>query len=395
MCTVIEAADMARRTLLRRAGLAAGVAAGAAMTHGTAAHAVAASSPSVSNEAARRFRTRLALLGTAAGRTWWGGSQRQGTSSAVVVDDAVYLIDFGDGWGRRYLQAGLGRQEEFHGLERLEAAFVTHLHSDHVVDYPNLLVFGATDGLTARKSPVSVYGPGRRGSLPPVFGNPPSPPPVINPDNPMPGLEDMTEYLYWAFASDLNDNMRDSLKPDPHTLIRPHDIVLPDGLVDDPNHDPAPTMSPIKVYEDERVQVTATLVRHPPVFPSFGYRFDSEDGSIVFSGDTSVSENLIRLAEGADILVHEVIDPQWVEELFPDPPTPAQQAKMEHLLRSHTTIDDVGRVAERASVKTLVLSHLAPAENSPSRWMQAQKHFSGKLVVGNDLDQFGVGMPTS
>lgn len=346
-----------------------------------------------SRAAAEGFRTRLALLGTAAGRTFWGGSERQGISSAVVVGKAVYLVDCGDGWARRYLQAGLGEQTEFHGLEQLEGVFITHMHSDHLIDYPSLLIFGSTDGLAARKNPVQVVGPGSRGKLVPLSENATSIPPVINPHNPTPGLMDMTEYLYQAYASDLNDNMRDSLKPDPHTLIQVNEIMLPPGLVLDPDIDPAPPMDPIVIFEDSNVRVSATLVKHPPVFPAFGYRFDTADGSVVFSGDTAFSDNLIRLAQGADILVHEVIDPQWVESLFPSPPSPAQQAKIHHLINSHTSIEEVGDVAERAGVKTLVLSHLAPADNPKSRWLEAGRGFSGKLVIGEDLMQIGVGSP--
>lgn len=129
---------------------------------------VAEAEPVGSSSSAADFRTRLVLLGTAAGRTWWGGSERKGISTAVVVEDSVYLVDFGEGWARRYLQAGLGRQEEFHGLERLEAAFVTHLHSDHIVDYPNILTFGSSDGLASRPTPLQVFGPGARPSLVPL-----------------------------------------------------------------------------------------------------------------------------------------------------------------------------------------------------------------------------------
>lgn len=80
-----------------------------------------------------------------------------------------------------------------------------------------------------------------------------------------------------------------------------------------------------------------------------------------------------------------------MEGLFPPPPSPAQQAKIDHLLNSHTPIDEVGGVAEEAGVKKLVLSHLAPANNPISRWARARRHFSGDLVVGKDLMQFGVG----
>ncbi|SEI94343.1 Ribonuclease BN, tRNA processing enzyme [Arthrobacter sp. yr096] len=388
MCDVIsQFSGVSRRSLL---GLA-GVAGGAALVSSMTAPAVAAGDYMKDLGNARDYHTRLALLGTAAGRTFWGGTERQGISSALAVGDAVYLIDCGDGWARRYLQAGLGTQKEFSGLEGLEGVFITHMHSDHLIDYPSLLIFGSTDGLAVRKKPVQVFGPGSRGKLVPLSPSATDTPPVINPENPTPGISDMTEYVYQAYAADLNDNMRDSLKPDPHTLINVSEVVVPPGLVVNPDVDPAPPMEPLHVYEDENVRVTATLVKHPPVYPALAYRFDTAEGSVVFSGDTAYSDNLIRLAQGADILVHEVIDPRWVESLFPSPPTPAQEAKIHHLINSHTSIEEVGVVAENAGVKTLVLSHLAPADNPKNRWLEAGRSFSGRLVVGDDLMQIGIG----
>ncbi|MGH3517425.1 MAG: MBL fold metallo-hydrolase [Haloechinothrix sp.] len=112
------------------------------------------------------------------------------------------------------------------------------------------------------------------------------------------------------------------------------------------------------------------------------------------SGDTTASENLIDLARGADYLVHEVIDPQFVERLVATLPPETAEPVKKHLLESHTTIEQVGRdVAEPAGVKNLVLSHLVPANNDPRRWRVAQKGFSGKLIVGDDLMRPGVGRP--
>ena len=103
-----------------------------------------------------------------------------------------------------------------------------------------------------------------------------------------------------------------------------------------PNETPARDMAPFKVYEDDRVKVTATLVNHFPVWPAFAYRFDSDDGSIVFSGDTCRCDNLIRLAQGDDILVHETIVTTWAEVLFPKPPRAPEEGLQNHLLSAHT-----------------------------------------------------------
>lgn len=398
MCDIVgqaiqaaEAQRLSRRTLLK-GSVATGAGLLATGSLGTASAAAAdRPEPPTGNRAARRHRTRLVLLGTAGGPVWWPGTTREGISSAVVVGEDVYVIDCGEGVFRQYRRAGLGPPADRAVLQNLRGIFLTHLHSDHMIDYFNVWAFGSSNGLQLRSDPVRVFGPGNRGGLPPVYG-PPEPAPVtINPENPTPGTVETTDMLVRAYATDLNDRSRDNRQADPRSKFEVHDIDLPPGLVSDPNVDPAPRSAPFAVFEDENVKVTATLVDHRPVFPSFGFRFDTADGSIVFSGDTGPDENLIELAQGADILVHEVIDPEWVTGLFPDPTTPEAQSTIAHLLNSHTTIDDVGDVAERAGVKTLVLSHLVPANTPERRWRQAGRGFSGRLVVGRDLQEIGVG----
>jgi ribonuclease BN (tRNA processing enzyme) len=150
-------------------------------------------------------------------------------------------------------------------------------------------------------------------------------------------------------------------------------------------------MSPVPFFEDDRVRVSATLVAHAPVFPALAFRFDTDDGSIVFSGDTGPSDNLVELADGADVLVHEVIAGEWVASHFPDPRGPVEEAIYQHLVGKHTLIEDVGPIAERAGVGTLVLNHLIPATWPVDRFEEAQKGFSGRLIVGEDLDQIGIG----
>lgn len=156
-----------------------------------------------------------------------------------------------------------------------------------------------------------------------------------------------------------------------------HEIALPD--VGASYTSTAPRMSPFPVMSDDRVRVTATLVPHGPVFPSFGFRFDTEHGSVTFSGDTRMSDNLIELARGCDVLVHEAINIRGSD-------LPA--AARSHMLQSHTEVQQAGTVAARADVPRLVLSHIAdfgPALD-PAQWARwAKQGYSGEVIVGSDL----------
>jgi ribonuclease BN (tRNA processing enzyme) len=331
--------------------------------------------------------TELVILGTAAGRTSYGGDLSGGISSVVVVGGDRYLIDFGRGWHDRYYQAGLGTanaKSGFSGLENLRAGFITHLHGDHIVGYPELLLFGATEGLRRRKIPFQVFGPGASGKLPLGSARPEALENMVNPENPTPGTVEMTEYLYKAFAADLNDNILDSGMPNPHKYIKVTDIALPAGTGASRDN-VSPPMEPFEIYRDENVRVTAILVHHAPMFPTFAFRFDTKDGSIVFSGDTNRNDNLIKLAKGADILVHEVISDEWANGLFPIPRTPDQEAKLHHLLTSHTSLSEVGAIAANAGVKVLVLSHLAPPTVPTEKWLEGVKGFKGRVEVGTPL----------
>ncbi|MFZ5492769.1 MAG: MBL fold metallo-hydrolase [Pseudomonadota bacterium] len=389
---------LSRRGLLK-AGAGASLAAMSLMLGGAPVVAAADNPGRTNDDDAARFDTRLILLGTAGGPAWFPGSSRRGIASAVQVRDVTYMVDCGDGAAgqlARALMRGVAQPQAFALLEPLRALFITHLHSDHVVDYNNLLLQGWTAGL-GRREPFAVLGPGPRGELPPVFqvpGRPRPEPPAVFPEAPTPGTVQMTDGIFRAFATDLNDRIRDYLWPDLRSLVRVQDIALPTipGFVS-PNQTPAPDMAPFEVWADKHVRVTATLVAHAPVFPSFAFRFDSEQGSVVFSGDTAPCQNLVRLARDADVLVHEVIDAAWVDRLFPPPLDEATEALKNHLLMAHTSIEDAGRVAERAGAKTLVLSHVIPHNLSDDRLGVAGRHYSGRVVPGHDLATIGVGRP--
>ncbi|MFA7160017.1 MAG: MBL fold metallo-hydrolase, partial [Kiritimatiellia bacterium] len=318
--------------------------------------------------------TKVVLLGTSGGPTWWPGAARMGTSSALVVrentsnaTEQIYVIDLGPGASQRlgdafnsgaYTNVGGSDVEVGYSsfLKNVKALFFTHLHMDHTTDYPALLLCGQSCGLSAypesmAEKRLQVYGPGTRGQVEDVY------PPgrtnaaaIMNPTNPTPGTVDMTRYLWQACSQSIHTFTRDSGWGDFSMLVNVHDIPFPPLPRDDYPIDPAtgrsrntapwPDMDPIFVYQDALVRVTAALVNHGPVYPNFAFRFDTPDGSVVFTGDVGYPcTNLIRLAQGADVMVHEVIDPAFIDLLFPPPLTPAAAAMKYHLATAHTSID--------------------------------------------------------
>jgi ribonuclease BN (tRNA processing enzyme) len=139
--------------------------------------------------------------------------------------------------------------------------------------------------------------------------------------------------------------------------------------------------------QDANLKVTAAVVHHPPVVPSFAFRFDAPDRSIVISGDTTPSDNLIKLAKGADILVHDALFVPGVDRLVAR--VPNASTLKQSILSHHTTAEDAGRVASAAGVKLLVLSHLVPPDDpaiTEDQWISAaRQHFSGPILLGKDL----------
>jgi len=192
-------------------------------------------------------------------------------------------------------------------LPSLRHVFVTHHHSDHNADYGNLLLLSWASGLRTR---VDAWGP--------------------------PPLEKMTRLFFEMNAYDIDTRIADEGRVPLVPLVHVHELTQAGA-----------------VMQDERVKVTAALVDHPPVVPAFAFRFDGPDRAIVFSGDTNKSDNLIRLATGADVLVHETLWVPAVDRLVARVPNAATLKK--HIIDSHTAVEDVGRVAAAAGVKTLVL----------------------------------------
>jgi ribonuclease BN (tRNA processing enzyme) len=252
----------------------------------------------------------------------------------IVVNDTAYVVDCGDGVARQLVLAGIR-------LPQLRHILLTHQHSDHNADYGNLMLLAWTAGLKTR---IDAWGP--------------------------PPLQQMTAHFLAMNAYDIRTRIEDEGRVALEPLINVHELT--DGGL---------------VLEDDNVRVRAALVDHPPVTPAFAYRFDAPDRSIVISGDTRPSQSLIKLATGADILVHEALFPDAIDRLVAGV-TNAATLK-QSILSHHTSAEDAGRVARQAGVKTLVLSHFVPPEDpaiTERMWIEAAgMHFDGRIVVGKDL----------
>ena len=277
-------------------------------------------------------KTQLILLGTGGGPR--PRKENVSACQVIVVNDALYVVDCGNGVARQLVSAGLS-------LPKLRHVFITHQHSDHNADYGNLLLLSWASGL---RTPVDTWGP--------------------------PPLEKMTRLFFEMNAYDIDIRIADEGRVPLVPLVHPHEVSEA-GVV----------------MRDDNVRVTCTLVDHPPVKPALAYRFDAADRSIVISGDTHRSENLVQLARGADVLVHEALYVPAVDRLVARVPNAATLKK--HIIDSHTAVEDCARVATAAGVKTLVLSHLVPADDptvTEQTWLEAARpHFSGRIIVGHDL----------
>jgi ribonuclease BN (tRNA processing enzyme) len=299
---------------------------------------------------------------------------RYGISTALKIGNDVYVIDCGLGSLNAFTNAGLQ-------FSNLKSMFITHLHTDHIVDYYSFFLSGGSNAKAGR-APVVVYGPGPAGGLPPSeVGNPN--PATIDPADPTPGLAATTNALHNAFAYTSNIFIRDVGDDDIQDLVRVTEIEVPPGS---DYRDRSPTMDPFPVMSDDNMAVTATLVSHYDVYPAFGFRFDLKKPtvSITFSGDTTKSDNLITLAQGTDILVHEAMfsldDAYWHNSFAPN-----------YLSRSHTSAEQVGEVAAAAKPKQLILSHYDPTDLPDSQWLdEIRKNYSGKTTVAKDGQVFAL-----
>lgn len=272
---------------------------------------------------------RVVLLGTKGGPT--PSAVRAPASVLIVSQGRPYLVDCPNGVAGQLARAGVR-------LNDLEQIFITHDHSDHVIDAGTLAVLAWGSGLDHR---LTFHGP--------------------------PPLRSIVANGLAASRFDEEVRRREEGRPALRPLIHVHE-----------------QRSGGPVFRDARVRVTAALVDHYTVKPALAYRFDTAARSIVISGDTTYSEKLVRLAQGADLLIHEAMYLPALGELVSE----NAPRLRDHLLRSHSTTEQVGLVAARSGVKKLVLSHLVPAfpTITDEMWLEGvRKHFHGPAVVGRDL----------
>lgn len=282
---------------------------------------------------AQATRTRLVLLGTGGGpRVTPKGRAKPAT--LIVANGVPYVVDFGEGVALQLVRAGVA-------LDRLRYLFITHHHSDHNLDYGNLVYDGWVAGL---RTPVDAYGPAP--------------------------IKAITEAYWQLNRFDIETRIADEGRIDLRKLLTAHEFAE-NGLV----------------MQNADVKVSAMRVRHPPIKEAYAYRFDCADRSIVISGDTTYSPELIALARGADVLVSEVMHLGGLERLLKIVPNAA--TLREHLLASHILTEDLGKLAAEAGVKALVLSHLVPGDDpsiTDAMWAEGvRKHYAGPVIVGKDL----------
>ncbi len=274
---------------------------------------------------------RLVILGSKGGPAIRPGGPSP-TSSLIEIGGRRCVIDCGLGVTRGLVDAGVS-------LKELDLIFITHMHSDHVLELGPLLHTAWTSGLAHK---VKVFGPA-----------------------------DLMEYWDGFLASmryDIDLRIDDEGRPDLRDLVEIH--LLAEGDVP---------------LDDSGLALKALRVDHPPVVDCFALRLDTEDWSVVFSADTAFFPPLAVFAKDCDVLVHEAMLQRGVDKIVEI--TGNGDRLREHLWASHTMAPDAAKIAEMALAKTLLLNHLIPADLpgfEEQEWLEATETFSGQTIVGHD-----------
>jgi len=270
----------------------------------------------------------VTLLGTGTPRP---SIERFGPSTVIQANGRYFIFDSGRGITIRLQQAGIP-------LTKIEHVFLTHLHSDHISGLSDLWL---TSWIWQRPSPMQLTGPA--------------------------GTTALAQHLELAHQADFNYRTKNTkLNPNSYTLLT-HEITS-EGIV----------------YEKDDIKITAFLVDHHPVEPAYGYRIDSGKQSIVISGDTTYSKNLIKHAKGADLLIHEVAAAN--NDLL------TQNARLQKVLSYHTTPEQAGQVFKTVQPKAAIFTHVLLFGIDEQAVIETTRAcFDGEIRMGYDLMKIGVG----
>ena len=287
--------------------------------------------PSRQADADSTGSSQIVMLGTG---TPNADPDRSGPSVAIVVNDTPYIVDVGPGVVRR---AAAAYRAGVTGLNvaQLTRAFVTHLHSDHTIGYPDLIL---TPWVLDREAPLEIYGPE--------------------------GLQDMTDHILAAYDQDIQIRLS-GLQP-----------ITPDGYKVEVHE-----IEPGVIYEDANVTVEAIPVQHGEWSQAFAYKFVAPDRTIVISGDARPSDTLVEAARGCDVLIHEVYSQTGFERREAD-----WQA---YHAASHTSSHQLAELAGRIQPKLLILyHHLFWGTSEEDLLSEVQSRYDGRVISGKDLEVY-------
>ena len=261
--------------------------------------------------------------------------ERYGSGYAVVINESAYIVDFGPGIVRRISAMSPTWGGDFPSMElqNINTAFLTHIHSDHSGALADLIL---TPWIMGRDVPLKLYGPS--------------------------GLEAMSKNITEAYIDDINYRLYGSQPANELGFKTNVTEIVDDG----------------SIYKDDNVEVIAFKNDHGDFKNSFGFLFITDDKRILFSGDTAVSENLIKYGNDLDILVHEVFSSETFENKTKD----WQIYHQAH----HTSSIDLGIIADELQPKKLVMSHILFWGASEESLLQdVKENFNGQTIIAKDL----------
>jgi len=270
--------------------------------------------------------TQVVMLGTGTPNC---EPDRAGAAVAVVVDKIPYIIDCGAGIVRQAAAAGIP-------INQLNRLFITHLHSDHTIGYPDIILSPAVLG---RQNALQSFGP--------------------------PGLQSMTNHLLTAYQEDIHERC-DGLEHGNRNAyqVKVHEIETGE------------------IYHDDQVRIEAFRVQHGSWQHAFGFRFQTKNKTIVISGDTIPCETLINNAQGCDVLVHEVYSQAGFDKRNP--------IWQEYHRNAHTSTTQLAKIAKQTQPKLLILTHVLLWGVTETELLQEIRNsgYHGPVVVGQDLQVF-------